>query len=271
MGCGKIKNMIQFNANTHSYISPGEDIKWTSVTSLISKFKQPFDSKAIATKCSRNKKSKWYGLSVAEIESLWDGERLRSTDLGTWYHNKREYDLLNGVNDECVIMPHYYDEAGNKITESTNIDQDGIYPELLIYNKNLKICGQADYVEVTKGVVNIRDFKTSKEISKTSFTNWEGISKKMLPPLMHLDDANLNHYALQLSIYMYIIIKNNPHLTAGKLIIEHIKFKKERDDEYGYPVYEKDEQGDYIVEDIIEYDVPYLKNEVKKIIEHIKC
>ena len=39
-----------FKPETHSYVSidPNEDIIWTSVTSVISKFKKPFDADAVA-------------------------------------------------------------------------------------------------------------------------------------------------------------------------------------------------------------------------------
>jgi hypothetical protein len=50
--------MIIFTASDHSYksINQKEDIKWTSVTTLVSKFKIPFDKEGIALKKSKNKK-----------------------------------------------------------------------------------------------------------------------------------------------------------------------------------------------------------------------
>ena len=38
----------------------------------------------------------------------------------------------------------------------------------------------------------------------------------MYKPVNHLDDCNLNHYNLQLSIYAYIIKKHNPKLKDRK-------------------------------------------------------
>ena len=51
--------------------------------------------------------------------------------------------------------------------------------------------------------------KTNKEIKEKGFTNWEGITSKMYKPVSHLDDCNLKHYNLQLSLYAYIIKKHN--------------------------------------------------------------
>ena len=51
---------IVFEATTHSYVSidPEDKTKWVSVTTLIGALKQPFDSEAIALKCSQNPKKK---------------------------------------------------------------------------------------------------------------------------------------------------------------------------------------------------------------------
>lgn len=51
---------VKFIDKDHSYssINEEENIKWTSVTTLIHMFKKPFDSKAMAEKCSKRKKSK---------------------------------------------------------------------------------------------------------------------------------------------------------------------------------------------------------------------
>jgi hypothetical protein len=125
-------------------------------------------------------------------------------------------------------------------------------------------------VEVIKGTVNIYDYKTNKEIKTESYVNWEGVSDRMLAPLNHLDDCNLNHYALQLSLYMYMIIKHNPKLKPGKMIIEHIVFEEAGKDAYDNRVVLYDELGEPLVNKIVEYNVPYLKDEVINIINQLK-
>lgn len=147
---------------------------------------------------------------------------------------------------------------------------DGIYPEHMVYLKSAGLCGQADRVEIVNGKVNIYDYKTNKEIKAESYVNWEGISDRMLDPVNHLDDCNLNHYALQLSFYMYMIIKHNPKLKPGKMVIEHIVFKEAGKDAYDNRVVLYDQFGEPVVEKIVEYDVPYLKSEVISIINKLK-
>jgi hypothetical protein len=120
------------------------------------------------------------------------------------------------------------------------------------------------------GRVNIIDYKTNKEIKMESFKNWEGISEKMLHPVSNLDDCHFYHYALQLSIYMYIILKHNPKLLPGKIFIHHITFETDGKDNWGYPIASKDENGDPIVKDVIAIPVPYLYDEVIAVINYMK-
>ena len=60
---------IQFTAADHKYqsINQDEKINWISVTSVISLFKKEFDKQAQALKSSKNKRSKWYGLTPEKI------------------------------------------------------------------------------------------------------------------------------------------------------------------------------------------------------------
>ena len=266
---------IIFNAKDHSYKSnDGSEIDWISVTTLVSHFKKPFDAKKIAEKVSKKKNSKWYGIDPKIIQEIWTNEADRSTTLGTWYHNQREADLcsLASIEREGITLPIFKPTElnnGIKIAPSQKLDS-GIYPEHMVYLKSAKICGQSDLVEVVNGHVNIIDYKTNKEIKMESFKNWEGISEKMLHPVSHLDDCNFYHYALQLSIYMYIILKHNPKLQPGKIFIHHITFETEGEDQYGYPIAKLDENGEPKVLEVIPMPVPYLYDEVISVINYLK-
>tara|TARA_R110001632_G_scaffold114615_3_gene225974 strand:+ start:3893 stop:4702 length:810 start_codon:yes stop_codon:yes gene_type:complete len=265
---------IVFKEEGHTYESNDQDqIDWVSVTSLVGKFKEPFDGKTIAKKSSKNKRSKWYGMTPNEILDAWENEKNRAIKLGNWYHNQREADMLelNTIQREGVEVPiikPLVKENGNKLAPEQKLS-DGLYPEHLVYLKSAKLCGQADVVEVVNGYININDYKTNKEIKEKGFTNWEGITKKLYNPVSHLDDCNLSHYNLQLSIYAYIIKKHNPKLKIGKLTIQHVKFKQLGEDKNGYPINEH-VNGEPVLDEIIMYDLPYLKNEVISIINWLK-
>ena len=164
------------------------------------------------------------------------------------------------VHQELIsaITP-YFNVAVNEYVSGVNI----------VYLKSAGLCGQADLVEIVNGYINITDYKTNKEIKEKGFTNWEGITSKMYNPVSHLDDCNLNHYNLQLSIYAYIIKKHNPKLRVGNLKIQHVKFKQVGTDSNGYPINEHVD-GEPVIEDIKMYNLPYLKDEVIQLIKWLK-
>lgn len=264
-----------FKEEGHVYesIDPNENIDWVSVTSLVSKFKPKFDVFAVSQKCSKNKKSKWYGIEAPIIREIWERETKRATDLGSFYHNQREADLMEcdtltkqGV-DLPIIPPKVND--GIKYAPQQKLIP-GVYPEHFVYLKSAGVCGQADYVEIVNGQVNIMDYKTNKEIKQRSYENWDGTRQMMNPPLQHIEDCNLMHYTLQMSIYMYMMLKHNPRLTPGTLTLQHIVFEREGVDQYGYPITKYSENGDPVVEKIVTYEVPYLKDEVLTMINWLK-
>jgi ATP-dependent exoDNAse (exonuclease V) beta subunit len=260
-------SILRFTPHDHSYtsISPEDTTKWISVTSFIGNFKQPFDADKIAEKTSKSRKSKWYGMTPEEIKQAWTNEALRATTLGTWYHNCRESDIcsLETLERHGSTVPIFkpIEIDGTKFSPNQKLT-DGVYPEHMVYLKSAGLCGQSDLVEVIGGEVHITDYKTNKEIKTEGFTNWEGITTKMNSPVSHLDDCNVNHYALQLSLYMYIILKHNPRLKPGILTIHHIVFEEVGKDKFGNPITALDTNGDPIVKDIVQYDLPYLKTEV---------
>lgn len=261
---------IIFNAADHSYKSiDAEGIDWISVTSLLSNFKKPFDAEKVAASVTKKTKSKWFGIPPEKILELWKAEADRATTLGTFYHNQREADIcsLSSIELEGLPIPIYkpIEEDSQKRAPEQKLT-DGIYPEHMVYIKSAGICGQSDLVEVVNSKVNIIDYKTNKEIKKESFKNWEGISDKMSHPISHLDDCNFNHYALQLSIYMYIILKHNRKLKPGKIYIHHVIFEVEGTDQYGYPITRYSSNGDPVVKEVIQMEVPYLADEVISII-----
>ena len=268
---------IAFNAVDHSYnnINKEDTIKWVSVTTLISHFKEPFNAKETANIVSKNKKSKWFGITPSDILDIWDKESKRASTLGTFYHNQREDDLCNlsSLEKDGFTIPIFNPVAVN--TEGLKIApiqklEIGIYPEHMVYLKSAGICGQSDLVEIVNGVVNIIDYKTNKKISRESYKNWEGKSKKLYSPLSHLDDCEFNHYALQLSMYMYIILKHNHKLKPGKMSIHHVTFYKEAEDQWGYPITKMDMDNNPIVEKVEIIDIPYLYNEIMSIIHYTK-
>ena len=266
---------IIFTEEDHSYKSFNQNnaIDWISVTTLTSYFKEPFDAKKIAQKVSKRKNSKWYGMTPKKIQQVWKKESERAMALGTFYHNQREDDLcsLASIERNGVTVPIFspiLKDKGVKISPNQKLDP-GVYPEHMVYLKSAGICGQSDLVEVVEGKVSIIDYKTNKEIKMQSYKDWEGISQKMKFPVNHLDDCNFNHYALQLSIYMYIILKHNPKLRPGPMYIHHVQFEEDGKDEHGYPITTYTKEGDPVLKALVPIPVPYLKDEVISLIHYL--
>ena len=264
---------LTFTEENHKYETVNDPTaKWVSATGILKAFTEPFDQEAIAAKCSNTKNSKWYGLSPERIIGLWNKESTRATDLGSWYHNQREEELLacqtiqrNGL-DLPIIHPIM--DGVKKFAPDQRL-VPGIYPEHFVYLKSALLCGQADRVEVVGDVINIYDYKTNKKM-REAYTNWEGVTKKMLGPLSHVDDSDLLHYALQLSIYMYIMLQHNHTLKPGKLEVSHIQFEIEDEDQFGFPITATDPMGEPIIKEVVPYELPYLKTEVVNMIKYMK-
>lgn len=259
-----------FKDEGHLYESIEDDgIKWISVTSIISQFKQPFDAVAQSHKSVKNRKSKWFGMDPDEVQQIWKSESSRATGLGTYYHNQREEDLTNcnTLTVDGVVLPIIPPiiKEDVKIAPIQRL-KPGVYPEHFVYLKSAGICGQADYVDVVNDKVNIMDYKTNKEIKTRSYKHWDTGRQMMTGPLSHLEDCHLVHYQIQMSMYVYMMIKHNPKLNPGTLSINHITFEKEGEDKYGYPITKYDDNGDPIVKEIIIYTMEYLREEVINII-----
>ena len=90
---------------------------------------------------------------------------------------------------------------------------------------------------------------TNKEIKTKSFFNSSTkTSVKMKFPLNNLDDVNYWHYTLQLSTYAWMIQKLNPEFEIEDLVLVHFDHK----------------------DNMTVYHLPYLKEEVIKMLNHFK-
>lgn len=260
--------MVEFREDGHSYTS-ADGTNWISVSTLVHKFCPHFDAEKQSVKSSKNKKSKWYGMTPEDIRTAWENENKRSVELGSWYHAKMEeqmyqYPEYDGV---PVVPPVVKDgvKYGGKQTL-----KDGVYPEHLVYLPSAGVCGQSDLPILKDGKIRITDYKSNKEIRTQGYFDYNTGTQKMLPPLQHLDHCEFTHYSLQLSLYAYMIQRHNPSYEVGDLYIHHIKFEEEGRDKYDYPIYKRNEYGDPIVKEVIPMKLPYLRAEVVQLIEWAK-
>lgn len=267
--------MIKFSDEGHKYSSTdGANINWTSVTTAVHHFTQPFDEKAISKLVSTKRSSKWYGMTIPAILNQWKATNSYSLKVGNWYHNMMETAALS---HESIMVDGFNLKIVKPIVVGTEkfapvqkLENNCKYPEHFAYLKSSALCGQSDDVETVNGLLNIGDFKTNKEIKLQSFKHWETGHQMMKPPFQHLQDCNFNHYSLQLSIYMYMILKHNPQLKPGKITLKHIFFEESGRDKFDNPIYKEDEHGNFFVKDTHEYKIPYLKTECQVLVQWLK-
>lgn len=245
---------MKFNEENHSYFDD-KGIFYLSGTSFIKKFTKPFDKEKKAKAYAKKHKRK-----VEEVLAEWDKAGSDAILKGTFYHKIKEEELINqefldidGDNHD-IFKPIWNGKI--KVHHSQKLEP-GIYPELIVWSDKYKIAGQADKVIITKkGKINISDYKTSKEIKKQSYPNWDGSAQMMKFPLNGLEDCNFSHYALQLNLYAFLIKQHNRNLTIGKLEIEHVigDYK----------------DGEFSLKEVKIYKVPNLQKEIKLVLEYHK-
>ena len=237
---------------------------YLGVKKFISKYKEPFDREAKATKKAKaNIKDKGEKatkeLIIEEIELVlakWDDKTQKGTDAHTTIHARELEKNPNAIYTEYVKHEETDGEMDAQL--ESNIIRGNTYFEKKIVSNHHHLIGYADKVEVTKdGYINIEDYKTFDVLYRTgSFTVDNGFkvaSKYFFSPINHIEDCNYNETCLQLSLYMYLLWTYNKRLKPGKLILRHVKLT---------------DDGTIIHEEPIE--VPYLREEVKALLKNKK-
>lgn len=278
----KINGNVAFQEEGHKYFNLKDpNIEYISVTTLISKYKIPFESswvskyKALEKLLSKDiwKKEKggiWkahkipkdflevYDINESELNKVqqdildeWDKINREACERGTQIHAKFEqamYKAGNAVNLSKFGIGGKF--QCKKDYSELNLEY-GVYPEYLIYYDNpdldLHIAGQIDLLIKDGNDIIIGDYKTNAKLDFKGFYNSATKSTtKMKYPLTNLDDVNFNHYQLQLSLYAWMMQKLNPDFNIKRLFIFHI-----------------DHDNNQNI-----YEVKYLKDDVVKMLKH---
>ena len=278
----KVNGSVGFLEGPHKYENLNDpSIVYTSVTTMIEKYGQPFD-KEFTSKYKALERLLPTDIWKKEKGSIWKTHKipkdfLEVYDIDENELNKVQQDILDewaeinriscerGTKIHSQLENAFYN-AGNNITlkkfgiggkfqckkDYSDLDLEyGIYPEYLIYydnpNTGLHIAGQIDLLVKNGNDIIIGDWKTNKKLDFKGFYNSSTrTTTKMKYPLTDLDDVNFNHYQLQLSTYAWILQKLNPNFNIKRLFICHF-----------------DHEGNQKV-----YEVQYLKDDVEKMLKH---
>lgn len=239
---------VTFNEAAHSYTSDASGKKYISATTLVGKFKQPFDKVAVSEAYAKKN-----GNTPEYWQAQWSQISKIACDKGTAFHKRKEDAMISSgaVTVEKKIIPVHISEVLKNIEYNYKDIPDGVHPELLMWNHYFETAGLADIVTVDGNYFEIDDYKTNKKIDKNSFKHPKTGYKKMLFPLQHLQDCNFNHYQLQLSFYAFMFEQLSGK-TCRSICFHH------HPPQVDNPLEAVDEG--------IRYDCQYLRDEVLKML-----
>ncbi len=220
---------VSFREADHVYIVDGTPLD--SVTTFVKNCFPEFDSELHA-----KRKAEALGITKEVVLEMWDKKGRESREQGTLMHKKIESFYL-GKEPSTDETFELFKIFANKITLKP------YRTEWAVYDWEQKIAGTIDFVDYQNGEYIIYDWKRSdKLIAKNGLPIKNSLyGEKALPPIENLDDSPYYHYALQLSLYKYILEKNYG-ITVSKLRLGIF-----------HPSYNKP----YVLE------MPYLQNEIE--------
>lgn len=165
----------------------------------------------------------------AEIEADWLQKSEDAKATGTAVHDRIHNLLVTDIvscKKEYSIPTDLY-----KVQSVENfLKNDGLYPEFRMEVKlddDYTLVGIADLIIKDGNRIKIIDFKTSDKIEMHSRYDMGKKKKQTFKfPISSVEQCNYNEYALQLSIYSWLIKKLNPDFEIIGLEIYHIQDMK---------------------------------------------
>ena len=223
--------MIVFNEEAHTYTNSKTQERYISVTTLLGKYKTPFDKDKHSLRVAERE-----GVTQEMVLEMWQKENKKATDRGTKIHKLMEnYVSFGEKTEDYDWLYKSYDKAVSYTIEKFK----KIYSENLLYNDEFKIAGTADLIYDHGDYFTIGDFKTNKKFNYTSDFN-----EHFKSPIEHLLYCEFNNYALQMSLYAYMY-----EISSGKKCKKIVVF--------------------YLKEDKwIPIHCNYMKSDIKNILQH---
>lgn len=218
---------ISFDEKKHTYIVNGLTLQ--SVTNVVANCFPKFNTELHAKKTASR-----MGITPQEVINMWEKKGQESRDLGTEMHKKIEnYYLGNDSNvDDTFRLFMMF---------TKRFDLKPYRTEWAVYDIDHNIAGTIDFLDYQDGKYTIYDWKRSDKIIENGMpVKISKYQEKGLHPLENLENCAYYHYALQLSLYKFILEKNyDINVSELRLGIFH-------------PTYDRP----YVLK------IPYLENEV---------
>ena len=248
----KVFDKYKFFENGHYYTYKDKQVG-VSVTKYISQFENEFDSDTLSQKVADKD-----GISQFEVLNEWKrkGEYscLKGTAIHEWLQDNyanREYKFDLSQLEE---YPEYYKIEDVEHLKQMAIDFINDYKNRYILIGDEILCGIPDFdiasaidllfYDTVNNEVVLADIKTNTDLKGWKST--PSYVKKMLQPLENIKDITFEHYKIQLSIYRYFL-EEYAHIPISDNM---------------FIVYLSEKEKSYNI-----IQIPYLKNEVEKILK----
>ena len=223
---------ISFDEANHKYTVDGKILQ--SVTNIVENCFPKFDAQLHAMTTAAK-----MGMTEEEVIAMWERKGKESRELGTAMHQKIEsyYQGKDSKEDDAFRLFKMF---------ADKVKLEPYRTEWAVYDTDYNIAGTIDFVDYQDGKYTIYDWKRSDKIIANGMpVKVSKYQEKGLYPLEHLENSAYYHYALQLSLYKFILEKNyDIKVSDLRLGIFH-------------PSYDKP----YVLK------MPYLENEVKRLME----
>ena len=150
---------VKFLEKSHQYFQE-DGTELTSVSAFTELFKEKQDWDKIA-----QRKAKQLGnITAKELRAQWKEKGRISSEIGTLYHTLKEKELREEINpvfydSVCSVKECIFKEGDKYSIPINTLEDNTVYPELMIYDLEKGLCGQSDKVIVSQGKINIWDYK----------------------------------------------------------------------------------------------------------------
>ena len=205
---------ISFDEATHLY--KVNEVTLQSVTNFVEGCFPKFDAEFFA-----KKKAVYLEKTTQEVLDMWEQKGKESRELGTELHKKIEnyyQDIASSEDDTFKLFLMF----------ANKIELKPYRTEWAVYDEKHNIAGTIDFVDYQNGEYIIYDWKRSDKIIDNGMPiKISKYDEKGNHPLEHLDNTPYYHYALQLSIYKFILENNyNIKISDLRLGIFHPTYNK---------------------------------------------
>jgi len=187
---------ITFDSTRHTY-TDNEGSRYTSGTALEKRAFPEFDAQAAAERVAARD-----GLSVAAVLATWKAKADESVERGNRIHAYAEARSIGVV----VPVPENEGEArafaivDKALAGLAGSGYEFIAAEQIVFDPLFLVAGQIDLVmRAPSRALAILDWKSCEDITDDA---WGRVA---FPPISHVPDSKLMHYALQLSTYAWML------------------------------------------------------------------